>query len=248
MSELLNQKEQRVLGCLYKLNQVPVSHLAKETNINRTSLYPMLEKLIEKGLVSAFTQEGTTLYEPIDYDAFQDWLQNKKKEVENQTTQLQTWLEEVISVNQAPSLVSKIKYFEGFDGLKSIYSDSWRNNASKQIYAITDVQAAVDTAEEFFRKEYMPARIAHGIHVKDIMTESSEAEHEINRNQEQLRDIRMAKGLFKDLGIEINLYDNKTMIAAYDKEKPAGVIIENEKITDAMKNIFEYLWQTTPAS
>ncbi len=246
MNELLTPKEQRTLSCLYKLSQAPVSTLAKEANINRTSLYPILGKLIQKGLVSAFTQEGTTLYAPLDADSFRDWLKNKKKEVEKETAELETWIKTATSNTTSPSLISKIKYFEGVDGLKNMYADSWRNNESKQIYAITDVQAAIETADDFFRHEYMPARIAHGVHVKDIMTESPEAEHEIKRNKEQLRDIRMAKDLFKDLGVEINIYDNKTMIAAYDKEKPAGVIIENQKIASAMKNLFEYLWEMTP--
>ena len=40
---------------------------------------------------------------------------------------------------------------------------------------------------------------------------------------------------------EINIYDNKVMIASW-KEK-LGIIIESAEIADAMKKIFELSWQ-----
>jgi len=235
MHELLTTKEQRVLATLFQINHCSVSRLAKETSLNRTSLYPILEKLLEKGLVTAFTQENTTLYDTIEPAAFKEWLLKQKEQLEQESTELEKWLHKTLSSNRTPSLVSKLRYFEGFDGLKTLY-------------AITDVQAAVETAGEFFRKDYMPKRVAHGVKVKDIMTESNEARHELAVTNQFMREIKMAPGLFKDLGVEINIYDNKTMIAAYDKEKPTGVIIENEKIATAMKNIFEYLWKVTSGS
>jgi sugar-specific transcriptional regulator TrmB len=245
MDELLTKKEQRILACLYQVKHCTVGRLAKETIINRTSLYPILERLIEKGLVSAFVQDGVTIYEPIEPELFKEWLKKKKREVIDQTTQLEDWLDQAATSKQTPSLVSKIKYFEGFDGVKAMYADTWRNNKNKMIYAITDVRAAVSTMGKFFYNEYMPTRMAHKVRVKDIMTENKEGRHEVEVTSKYLREAKLAKGLFENLGVEINIYDNKLAIAAYDKEKPCGVIIENEKIANAMKNIFEYLWKLT---
>ncbi len=243
MNELLTPKEKRVLSCLYRIKPCTVSQLAKETVLNRTSLYPILEKLTEKGLVSTFTQDGITIYEPIDPELFKDWLKKKKETLNTQAKDLESWLDKEATTNKAPSLVSKLKYFEGFDGVQSMYADTWRNNKEKQIYAITDVKAAVSTMGDFFYNDYMPARMAHSVQVKDIMTENEEGQHEVKVTEKYQRQAKLAKGLFEDLGVEINIYDNKLAIAAYDKEKPCGVIIENEKIASAMKNIFEYLWE-----
>lgn len=243
MNELLTKKEQRILAVLYQIKHATVSRLAKETVLNRTSLYPILEKLIEKGLVSAFTQDSVTIYEPIEAESFKEWLNKQKQLLVQQASELEKWINQATaSSNQTPSLVSKIKYFEGFDGVQNIYADTWRNNEGKMIYAITDVKAAVSTMGEFFYEEYMPARIAHKVKVKDIMTENEEGRQEVKMTDQVLREAKLAQGLFENLGIEINIYENKLAIVAYDKERPSGVIIENEKIASAMKNIFEYLW------
>lgn len=231
------------MSALYQIKPCTVSRLAKETVLNRTSLYPILERLIEKGLVSAFTQDGVTIYEPIEPELFKQWLKQKKDDLVSQTSELENWIDAATSNSQSPSLVSKIKYFEGFDGVKALYADSWRNNPDKMVYAITDVQAAVDTMSDFFYKEYMPARVAHDVKVRDIMTDNAAGQKEVKSTTHLLREAKLAKDLFQDLGVEINIYDNKTAIAAYDKEKPCGVIIENQKIASAMKNIFEYLWK-----
>jgi sugar-specific transcriptional regulator TrmB len=243
MDKLLNTKEQQVLACLYRQKNCAVSRLAKETVINRTSLYPILENLSKKGLTSASVQNGVTIYEPIEVGLFKEWLKKKKEEAANQTSRLEAWLDQVQTSKQAPSLVSKIKYFEGFDGVKAMYADTWRNNKNKMIYAITDVRAAVSTMGKFFYKEYMPARMAHGVKVKDIVTENKEGLHEVAVTKQYLREAKLAKGLFENLNVEINIYDNKLAITAYDKQKPCAVIIENETIAGAMKNIFEYLWK-----
>ena len=43
-----------------------------------------------------------------------------------------------------------------------------------------------------------------------------------------------------DTSFEIDMYDNKVMIASW-KEK-LGIIIESEEIADAMKKVFELAW------
>jgi len=245
MEKLLTEKEKKVLGTLYQIGYCPVSRLSKETLINRTSLYPIIEGLIKKGLVSSSFQNGIALFEPIEQKFFKDWLVNKKKEASNQIAQLEVWLHQTKSSKQSISLVSKIKYFEGFEGVQAMYADSWRDNKNKIIRAITDPRAAVNTMGEFFYKKYMPDRIAHGVKVKDIMTDSKEGRHEVKTSSKYLREAKLAKGLFENLGVEINIYENKFAITAYDNKKPCAVIIENEKITRAMENIFEYMWKLT---
>lgn len=233
------------LKTLYKTGPSPISTLSKESLINRTSLYPILEGLVRKGLVSTTDQNGIAYFEVTSVQMFKEWLSDRKKENLKQISDLEDWLKDVGSNKREVSLVSKIKYFEGFEGVKAMYSDTWRNNEEKIIRAITDPKAAVKTMGEFFYKKYMPDRIAHGVKVRDIMTDNKEGRQEVKKSREYLREAKLAKGLFEDLGIEINIYENKLSIAAYDDRKPCGVIIENEKIASAMKNVFEYVWKLT---
>lgn len=238
----LNEKEKKIMAGLYKLGTCTVGALAKETLINRTTLYPIMEKLLEKGLVTQVGTEEKSFFKPISTKEFKDWVIRRKEEANKTGDHLLEWIKSQDSTKRT-SLVSDIRYYEGLESVKSLYADTWRNNESKQLYCITDYKGALDAMSEFFLKDYLPTRVKHGISVKNIVPESEEGRKAKKTAKEMLREFKFIK-IFENLEIEINIYDDKTSIVAFDKEKPSGVLIKNEKIASAMKNIFEYLWKT----
>ena len=62
------------------------------------------------------------------------------------------------------------------------------------------------------------------------------AEH----NKEEKREVAFVPADIYGFSPEINIYDNKVMIASW-REK-LGIIIESEEIADAMKKIYELAW------
>lgn len=238
--ELINSKEKRVLGALYKLGDSPISKIAKETLLNRTALYHTVEGLLSKGLLTKINKEGGAYFQPLPFAQYEDWAKRQVVAVSDQTDELKHWLKQ--QENQLPTLYSDIRYYEGKEGVENLYADSWRDNKEKVIYAITDYDKAYEVFNDFMEKEYFPDRIKHQIEVKSLLPKNAESgKRDLVRSKELLRDMRFID-LFKDLGIEINIYGPKVSIVAFDKVKPSGVIIKNEIIAKAFKGIFEYLW------
>ena len=60
----------------------------------------------------------------------------------------------------------------------------------------------------------------------------------MEKNKEQLRDVKIVNEEFFSLNNEINIYNNKLAIASYNKEF-FGVLIESEEIYKSQKAIFE---------
>jgi sugar-specific transcriptional regulator TrmB len=239
--ELINSKEKRVLGALYKIGNAPISKIAKETFINRTALYHTVDGLLSKGLVTKINKEGGAYFQPLPLSSYEDWSRRQITSVSSQANELKEWLES--QNKQLPTLHSDIRYFEGIEGVENLYSDSWRDNDEKIIYAITDYDKAYDVFNDFMEKEYFPARTRHGVQVKSILSKDAvTGKRDIARSKELLRDMRFVN-IFKNLGIEINIYGSKVSIIAFDNIKPSGVIIKNEIIAQAFKSIFEYLWK-----
>lgn len=241
MTKILSLKEKSILSALYRLGDASVQDIAKETLINRTTLYPILNKLLQKGLISKISIEGKNLYRVIGADDFKKWLERQKKKTEKKFSQLNHWLA-LTEKKKKPILLSDFRYFEGKEGVKNLYADTWRNNEGKIIYAITDYHAAYKTMGNFFRQEYFPARINHNVKVKNIIPESYEGRRDLKLAKKLLRQVKFIK-LFENLEIELNIYDDKVAIVAFDKKLPSGVLIKNEKIATALKNIFEYIWK-----
>ena len=243
MTKILSLKEKNILSALYRLGDASVQEIAKETLINRTTLYPILNKLLQRGLISKISIESKTLYRVIGANDFKQWLSRQKKKTEKNFVQLNHWLE-LTEKKKKPTLLSDFRYFEGKEGIKNLYADTWRNNEEKIIYAITDYHTAYKTMGNFFRKEYFPARVSHRVRVKNIIPESYEGRRDLKLAKKLLRQVKFIK-LFENLEIELNIYDDKVAIAAFDKKLPSGVLIKNEKIATALKNIFEYIWRNS---
>ncbi|MDH4358376.1 MAG: hypothetical protein OEV37_00290 [Candidatus Berkelbacteria bacterium] len=244
--EILSEKEKKVLSGLYELSRATVWDLSKEVGINRTTLYPILEKLLERGLVSKLSVEGHTVYEPILYKDFKRWISRERKKAKDAANDLLRWVD-AQEKNSAPALLSDFKYFEGHGGVEALYADSWRENKGKIIYCITDYKAALTTMGDFFNNEYFPDRVSRGVCVKNLVPESALGRSELKRKKELLREVKFID-IFEDLGIEVNIYDDKISIVAYDKKLPSGVLIKNAKIAEALRKIFEYLWRENKRS
>ncbi|KKP77899.1 MAG: hypothetical protein UR78_C0026G0009 [Candidatus Moranbacteria bacterium GW2011_GWF2_35_39] len=241
MNNFISEKEKKVLAGLYKMQNGSVHELSRETLINRTTLYPIIEKLIEKGLVSGIKSENKTVYQPISKQDFLLWAKRRESDMQKENQELAGWIGNQKNTN-SESLISEMKYFNGSESVKNLYHDSWRDNKEKIIYSICDYASAYSTLGDFFRNEYFPQRIKHQIKVKSLLPKSEDGEREIKSVKKMLREMKFIN-LFRDLNIEINIYGDKVSIVAFDEKKPTGVLIKNKKISLAMKEIFEYLWR-----
>lgn len=237
----LKTKQKNILAALYKTGGNTVTQLAKETLINRTTLYPILEKLITKGLVSKTQMEGRTYYKAISPQDFKRWVKRKKQKANNKFSELEDWIQK--QEKGSGSLISEVAYFEGVDGVASFFNDTWRDNPQKIIYGFSDYEKALSSPlTEFFINDYLPARTRKNITFRGVINSSLKAKKDLPIFKTRLQDLKFLEGL-ENLGVEINIYNNKLGIIDYSNEKPSAVMIKNEKIAKAFKHLFDYVWR-----
>ncbi len=239
--ELISEKEKRVFGALSKLGPLSIHGIAKETLINRTALYHTVDQLIKKGLVNRIEKDSGSVFQCITVEDFEQWSKRRVEYIQDETSKLSDWLR--LQKQNPITLQSEVKFFEGVDAVKNLYDDSWRNNKEKVIYAITDYDKAYETLGQFMEKEYFPQRIKNGVFVKSLLSKKAKtAKTDILRSKNLLREMKF-DDVFKELGIELNIYEDKISIVAFDREKPSAVLIKNKIISSAFKAIFNSLWK-----
>lgn len=237
-----NDKELRIIKFLASNGKSLVGTISKLTLLNRTSLYHTLNSLSEKGLVTRSTFNKSTYYELNPLDQI-DLLM--KKDIDEQINEKDSLLSEIkrsLKTTQE-SLLTDIKHYEGQKGVEQCYYDSVYQNKGKQIYTLTDYDAAYHKLKLFLEQEYFPARIKNNIRVNSIApTHSHSATVDIKRNKSLLRDVKFAN-LFANSNIELSVYDDKVSIVYFDAKKPAGIILKNAVIAKAFKEIFNFIWK-----
>lgn len=238
-NRFLSEKEVLVFVSLQKLGKSLVSQISKETLINRTALYHTLSLLKEKGLVNEIKTDKLSYFEAITLSEFEKWEKRKLSELQLQSEKIR----DLIKTNgQKNVLPSKYKFYEGVDAVKNLYDETWRNNTAKEILAITDYKKAYETLGDYFEKDYFPTRIRKGIKVKSLLEKNDFGKNDLKRAGELLRDMRFSN-IFKDLGIEMNIFDDYVALVSFDKKRPTGVLIQNELISNAFRKIFMFIWE-----
>lgn len=236
----MSEKEKVVFEALASFGPSAVSQIAKDTSLNRTALYHTLDLLQEKGLVSEIKKNDTTLFQSISEEEFVIWAKNRIKSLEDDATKFT----QAFKKKKHPMLHSGIRYFEGKEAVKKLYGETWRENKEKHLLAITDYQKAYETMNEFFDEDYFPYRVKAGVTVESLLPMDKYGKRDKARAKELLRDMRFSD-VFRDLGIEINIFDDKLAIVAFDKKEPMGMILKNKIISDAFRKIFAHLWQNS---
>lgn len=242
LNRLVSDKEMRVLECLFRAGEMMVSGISRETLLNRTALYHTLTSLLQKGLVTQVKKNKISYYQSITLDQFKQWNNLHVKYIQEQSNKDIERLK-ALRIRNNQSLYADVKYFEGMEGMKSLYADTLYNNKERMIYSITDYEGGYGQNGDWFDSEYLPTRVRLGIKVKTILQDTPFGRNYIKSAKEMLRDMNFIQ--LSDLGgIEICIYDSKIALVVFDAKHPIGIIIQNPIMAHAFKSIFDYIWKT----
>lgn len=239
------EKETRIYLALLESGSAIAADIGKKTALNRTTVYDVMDALIKKGIVSKFKKGSKTYFQALDPARLLNYLDREKEEnakvIEKQKKKVEELLPEIISLQNPLSAKPKIQFFEGKKGMREAYEDTL---SSKQtILAYANLETMYEGLSDYF-PEYFKRRAKAKIFIRAIFTENPASRECAARNQEEMRETRFMtaeQGVFTP---EINIYNNKMLIASW-KEKIA-VIVESKELVDLQRMIFEITWKALP--
>jgi len=88
---------------------------------------------------------------------------------------------------------------------------------------------------------YYQRRAQKGISIRGIIPDNEYGKERARHDREEARQTALISEKEHYFSPEINMYDNKVMIASW-KEK-LGIIIESKEIAEAMKSVYELAWK-----
>jgi len=232
----LSEKEAGVYLALLELGRAKVSDISRKAGMNRTTGYDILDSLVGKGLVHISGKEPKQEYLAESPDALIELLKKEVREKEQMFQKAQTLAPQLLSMQKTENR-PQVKFYEGTEGLRHVYEDTLTSQETIRAYAsVDDVQG---TLTGYF-PAYYQRRAGKGISIRAIFPDTPVSRERETHNAEEARDSSLVPADRFDFHPEINIYDNKVMIASW-REK-LGIIIESAEIADAMKKIFELAW------
>lgn len=231
---VLTSKQASVYTTCLKLGTAKVPEIAEMSKIKRTTIYGILDELVNLGLVQKIQGGKILSFKALDPERLLDIVEGRKMLVENSLKGLTDMFTKRFS---AP----RIQNFTGVNGIKKIYRDIL-NCHIKEIRQIVSMQKHSELLGEVFIKNYIKERARRGIVTYDLHPKSGER-YSSARGMESSMLKRHVRYLPPNLfhASIIVLYDDKVAMIA-SKDESFGFVIQSREFADTFKGYFEFMW------
>lgn len=232
----LSLNESKAYLALLKNSELKVGDIIKETQIPQSKIYAILERLLEKNLIS-YTQKGNIKYFMANSTKnLYSLLEEKEEKLLEEKELLEENLPYLNILNEEEK--TTIELFEGLNGLKTAYKILLENTSSNSIlkyyYPYPDFNSELDNFLKTIWTQYNgPEFVTKGIMHQDIKKTSK------FQKMGESPDFKFVKFPLPGL---IDIIDNKTLIITWS-ETPSAILINSRKITQGFEDYFDSIWE-----
>ena len=232
----LTEKEAKVYLSLLQVDNDSVLDLAEKTKINRTTIYPVLESLSKKGLISEVKVDKKVRFQAEPPERLETYVERQKIVLEEHAKRLKDVIPQLKSVRRESGERPMIKYFAGRDGVISGLEDFFKSqdegDISYSIYS-RDLLEQVFTQKE--REKFKSIRLSKKIYSKAIYN-YSKAEILSDNMADRVRFDEKKYPILCDIGI----YKDEVRINTLGNSIGA-IHIKSQDIATTFKSIMNFI-------
>lgn len=234
----LSEKETHLYLALLSFDNANATLLSQKTGINRVTVYPVLGSLLKRGLISRFKRKSKWHYAIEDPRRLKELEQEKMARIDKMLPQL-------MALYHTPGPKPEVRFYEGREGLNTLFFDSLHHNRSKEILFL---YPAWDILDLFGKEEvelYVKQRVEKGILSKAIRQHGKEVSFEkypyLASGPQVMREVRLApQGC--EFSVVNAIYDDRIAFFASKKEN-FGLLLISPSLAQLMRMYFLNLWK-----
>ena len=136
----LTDGEARVYLSLLELGTSTTGPIVDRSSIARSIVYQVLERLIEKGLVSYVTKEKTKYYQAAEPKKIIEYMEEKERQLGENKKKVMELLPQ-LEVQHSEMKKAKVQVYEGFEGMKLVHEKTYERLKRGEEYFYVGVPA-----------------------------------------------------------------------------------------------------------
>jgi len=115
--------EIKVYFALLELGNTTSGPIINNSQIARSKVYDILEKLKQKGLVSEVIKSGTKHFQAASPERILDYIKTKERELKKEEQSFKEILPSLIAKQKFQEQKQEVKVYVGFEGAKTFYNE-----------------------------------------------------------------------------------------------------------------------------
>ncbi|MFA5991456.1 MAG: helix-turn-helix domain-containing protein [Candidatus Doudnabacteria bacterium] len=236
----LSEKEGKIYLALLELEMATVFEVAKQSGINRSSAYVVLETLKKKGLVGISDDKKVRKYIAASPETLLHSAKTAAQKQEDLKDGIESIIPELKALYKGTGTRPIVKVFEGENGAKEVYQDLFATK-TKELRTFADLVKIFKRIPDFI-EIHDKERGRRGIKMFVINPASKEMVGVLQQIKptEPAEYILIPEGKCK-FSSDMGIYGDK--VSFISPKDNFGVIIESKDIADMLRNCFDLAWE-----
>ncbi len=237
-----SEGEIHVYAALIEIGISNLQSIQEKTGIDRRNIYDILNKLIEKGLVSYTVESGKKTFQITHPNKLLGYLKEKKKSLEEQELLVKKELPELMNKFNAKKHIVHAEVFRGNEAIKALMEEMLEHKA---IYWMGGNSGIEKTSLKYWFQHWMESRIKKKIILYDLVDHGTFLQglepEKIEQHKKQLyKRCELPENLSSPLNIAV--FGNKVAQILWSDQSFAFVL-ESEDIKESFMKYFNYFWR-----
>jgi sugar-specific transcriptional regulator TrmB len=231
----LSEGEIKVYSALLDIGRAPLNRIHEKTGIERRNIYDILNKLIERGLVTYVLENKRRFFQLSHPTKIVGYIEEKRLGLGKTKEALEKELPQIIEKFSAAKTEIGAEIFRGPEGIKAVWEDMLNH---KGIYWLGSGRYVPKKFPSFFA-QWNKKRIVKKIRIYNLLRQ--EMRREIGKPW-QFESTRFLPKEFSGNPIVIAIWGNKLGNFLYG-ESLFAFVIESKELADSYRLYHKYLWE-----
>jgi sugar-specific transcriptional regulator TrmB len=234
-----SEGEEKVYLSLLKLGSSSTGNIAKFSNVSRSKIYEILEKLSKKGIVSHFKRNNVSYFRAAEPGRIIEYLDEKGARLNKEKEAFKENLPFFENLIGKKDLMREAEVFEGVEGIKTVREIALKTMSPGEIMYYFGNPASGHQNVLGYWDDWNKRRIAKKINAWIIYNQDAK---EFGKRRKKLNYTKV-KFLSNPGKSEawIEIYRD-TVVIALKKETPMSIVINNKLVAESFRTFFQIIW------
>ncbi len=235
----LTEGESKVYLALLELGTTTTGPLTDKAKVAKSIIYPLLEKLIEKGLASYIIKEKTKYFQAAEPNKLLEYIEERKVKLEKNKLKVEELLPQLLLL-QKSAPATNISIYEGFKGVQTCF-DHYKLVLKKgdAMYSYGVIAQQEEKYHSYWKRHHL-IREKEGIYSYMLFDQGTPKEVMKNRNSFWGCESRYMPTKIQT-SAWILVYKNTAAI--FLQSGHLAIEIINQEIADTFKAYFDEYWE-----